>query len=136
MALKWHHKNISNKIIVVIEFWWSLDTFFGLFDCDCTQNHVSFNHYILNFFTFTLLLHTHTFTFTKRQCTNMVPCKFFVGVWMEVYILYTISLLWLYLFVIYFNWFVRASQSSMFFVYHVATLIASSHKNIMFPKNK
>jgi len=37
MALKWHHKNISNKIIIFIEFWWSLDMFFSLFDCDYTH---------------------------------------------------------------------------------------------------
>jgi hypothetical protein len=65
MALKWHHKNISNKSILFIEFWWSLDMFFGSFDCDCTENHVSFNHYILNFFTFTLLLHTHVYIYQK-----------------------------------------------------------------------
>jgi len=35
-ALKWHHKNISNKIIVFIEFLWSPDVLFGLFDCDYT----------------------------------------------------------------------------------------------------
>jgi hypothetical protein len=37
MALKWQHKNISNKIIVFIEFWWSPNVFFGSFDCDCTH---------------------------------------------------------------------------------------------------
>jgi len=30
MALKWHHKNISNKIIVFIEFWQSPNVLFGL----------------------------------------------------------------------------------------------------------
>jgi hypothetical protein len=80
MALKWHHKNISNKITVFIEFWRLLNMFFGSFDCDCTKNHVSFNHLHSSFFTFTLLLHTHIFTLTKGQCTNMVPCKCFIGV--------------------------------------------------------
>jgi len=37
MALKWHHKNISNKITVFIKFRWLLDMFFGLFDCDYTH---------------------------------------------------------------------------------------------------
>jgi hypothetical protein len=37
MALKWHHKNIFNKITIFIEFWWSLDVLFGSFDCDYTQ---------------------------------------------------------------------------------------------------
>jgi hypothetical protein len=36
MALKWHHKNISNKIIIFIEFWWSPNVLFGLLDCDYT----------------------------------------------------------------------------------------------------
>jgi hypothetical protein len=36
MALMWHCKNISNKIIIFIKFWRSLDVFFGSFDCDCT----------------------------------------------------------------------------------------------------
>ncbi len=36
MALKWHHKNISNKIIDFINFWWSHDVLFGSFDCDYT----------------------------------------------------------------------------------------------------
>jgi hypothetical protein len=34
MALKWHHKNISNKIIIFIKFWQSPDVLFGSFDCD------------------------------------------------------------------------------------------------------
>jgi len=91
MALKWQHKDISNKITVFIEFWWLFNMFFSSFDCDCTQNHVSFNHLHSYFFIFTLLLHTHIFTLTKGQCTNMVPCKCFIGVWVEVYILYTIN---------------------------------------------
>jgi hypothetical protein len=37
MALKWHHKNISNKIVVFIEFWQLLDVFFGSIDCDYTH---------------------------------------------------------------------------------------------------
>jgi hypothetical protein len=37
MALKWYHKNISNKITVFIEFWWSPDVLFGSFDCDYTH---------------------------------------------------------------------------------------------------
>jgi hypothetical protein len=36
MALKWNHKNISNKIMVFIEFWWLPNMFFGSFDCDYT----------------------------------------------------------------------------------------------------
>ncbi len=36
MALNWHHKNISNKIIVFLEFWQLLYVLFGSFDCDCT----------------------------------------------------------------------------------------------------
>ncbi len=32
MTLKWHHKNISNKITILIEFWYLLDMFFRLFD--------------------------------------------------------------------------------------------------------
>jgi hypothetical protein len=91
MALKWHHKNIYNKITVFIEFWRLLDMFFGSIDYGCTQNHVSLIIYILYFFMFTLLLHTHIFTLTKGQCTNMVPCKCFIGVWVEVYILYIIN---------------------------------------------
>jgi hypothetical protein len=41
MSLKWHHKNISNKIIIFIKFWRSPNMLFGLFDYDCTQllNH-------------------------------------------------------------------------------------------------
>jgi len=27
MVLKWHHKTISNTIIIFIEFWWALDIF-------------------------------------------------------------------------------------------------------------
>jgi hypothetical protein len=55
MALKWHHKNISNKIIVLKEFWWSSDMVFGLFDCDCTLDNnlnlfwLRFNFTIMNF---------------------------------------------------------------------------------------
>jgi len=37
MALKWHHKNISNKIIVFIKFWQFPNVFFGSFDCDYTH---------------------------------------------------------------------------------------------------
>jgi hypothetical protein len=37
MALKWHHKNIPNKITIFIEFGQPLDVLFGLFDCDYTQ---------------------------------------------------------------------------------------------------
>ncbi len=37
MALKWHHKNVFNKIIIFIEFWWSPNMFFGPFDCDYTH---------------------------------------------------------------------------------------------------
>ncbi len=36
MALKRNHKNIYNKIIVFIEFWWSPNLSFGSFDCDYT----------------------------------------------------------------------------------------------------
>jgi hypothetical protein len=36
MTLKWHHKNIFNKIAVFIKFWWLPNVFFGSFDCDCT----------------------------------------------------------------------------------------------------
>jgi hypothetical protein len=36
LTLKWHHKNISNKITIFIEFWCSLDMLFSSFDCDCT----------------------------------------------------------------------------------------------------
>jgi len=36
MALKWHHKNIFNKITIFIEFWCLPDMFFSLFDCDYT----------------------------------------------------------------------------------------------------
>jgi hypothetical protein len=41
MALKWHHKNTSNKIIVFIEFWQSSDVFFDSLDCDCTHYYYS-----------------------------------------------------------------------------------------------
>jgi hypothetical protein len=41
MALKWHHKNISNKIIILIEFWWSHNVFFGSFDCDYTLKYIN-----------------------------------------------------------------------------------------------
>ncbi len=37
MVLKWHHKNISNKIIIFIKFWRSPDVLFDLFNCDCTH---------------------------------------------------------------------------------------------------
>jgi len=37
MALKWHHKNISNKITIFIEFWELPNMFFGSFDCDYTR---------------------------------------------------------------------------------------------------
>ncbi len=37
MALKWHHKNISNKIAIFIEFWQSPNVLFASFDCDYTQ---------------------------------------------------------------------------------------------------
>jgi hypothetical protein len=37
MTLKWHHKNISNKITVFIKLWQSFDMFFGLIDCDYTH---------------------------------------------------------------------------------------------------
>jgi hypothetical protein len=40
MALKWHHKDISNKIAVFIKFWSLFDMFFGSFDCDCTLMHI------------------------------------------------------------------------------------------------
>jgi len=36
MTLKWHHKNMSNKITIVIEFWWLPNVLFGSFDCDYT----------------------------------------------------------------------------------------------------
>jgi hypothetical protein len=41
LALKWHHKNISNKVIVLKEFWQSFNMVFDLFDCDYTLFHVS-----------------------------------------------------------------------------------------------
>jgi hypothetical protein len=47
MALKWHHKNISNKITILKEFWWLFNMVFGLFDCDCTLNK---NLFWLNLF--------------------------------------------------------------------------------------
>jgi hypothetical protein len=34
MALKWHHKNIFNKIIVFTNFWQLVDVLFDSFDCD------------------------------------------------------------------------------------------------------
>jgi hypothetical protein len=37
MTLKWHHKNISNKIIVFIKFWQLPNVFFSLFNCDYTH---------------------------------------------------------------------------------------------------
>jgi hypothetical protein len=40
MALKWHHKNISNKIIVFMEFWRSPNVLFDSFDYDCTLGHL------------------------------------------------------------------------------------------------
>jgi len=55
MVLKWHHKNISNKIIVFIKFWWSPDVFFGSFYydyipfifaptlCELTKNIIRWN---------------------------------------------------------------------------------------------
>jgi hypothetical protein len=36
MTLKWNHKNIYNKIIVFVEFWWLPNLLFGSFDCDYT----------------------------------------------------------------------------------------------------
>jgi hypothetical protein len=36
MALKWHHKNIYNKIIVFINFWQVPNVFFASFDYDYT----------------------------------------------------------------------------------------------------
>ncbi len=36
MALKWYHKNISNKIIIFSEFWQSPNVLFDSFDCDYT----------------------------------------------------------------------------------------------------
>jgi hypothetical protein len=36
MALKWHHKNISNKITIFIEFWRLPSVLFDSFDCDYT----------------------------------------------------------------------------------------------------
>jgi hypothetical protein len=36
MAIMWHHKNISNKITIFIEFWWLLEVLFGSFHCDYT----------------------------------------------------------------------------------------------------
>jgi hypothetical protein len=55
MASKWHHKNISYKIIVLKEFQWSSDMVFGLFDCDCTLDNnlkfiwLNFNLIFMNF---------------------------------------------------------------------------------------
>jgi hypothetical protein len=37
MALKWHHKNIFNKITVFVKFWQSPNMFFDSFDCDYTR---------------------------------------------------------------------------------------------------
>ncbi len=37
MALKWHHKNTSNKITIFIKFWQTPNIFFGLFNCDYTH---------------------------------------------------------------------------------------------------
>ncbi len=51
MGLKWHHKNISNKIIVFKELWRVLHMVFGLFDCDCTHWRVLIlDHWKLYFF--------------------------------------------------------------------------------------
>jgi hypothetical protein len=38
MTLKWHQKNITNKIIIFIEIWYWLIVFFDLFDYECTQS--------------------------------------------------------------------------------------------------
>jgi hypothetical protein len=40
MTLKWHHKNISNKITIFIEFWQLLEVFFGSFDYDYTHRAI------------------------------------------------------------------------------------------------
>jgi hypothetical protein len=37
MALKWHHKNISNEVTILKKFWQSFNMFFGSFDCDYTH---------------------------------------------------------------------------------------------------
>jgi hypothetical protein len=54
MALKWHHKNISNKVTILKEFWWSFDMAFSSFDYDCThkvqpirKNHNHLFYFIL-----------------------------------------------------------------------------------------
>jgi hypothetical protein len=48
MALKWHHKNISNKIIVFIEFRLSPNMLFGLFDYDYTHFDILFLYSFMN----------------------------------------------------------------------------------------
>ncbi len=39
MGLKWHHKNIYNKIIVFKELWRLSNMVFGSIDYDCTHPH-------------------------------------------------------------------------------------------------
>jgi len=46
MTLKWHHKNISNKIIVLKKIWQLFDMVFGSFDFDCTPKSIFFFHFI------------------------------------------------------------------------------------------
>ncbi len=41
LALKWYPKNISNKVIVLKEFWQLFNMVFDSFDCDYTLFHVS-----------------------------------------------------------------------------------------------
>jgi hypothetical protein len=52
MALKWHHKNISNKIVVLIEFLRSPNVLFGLFDYDCNHFGTLFLYSLMNFGSF------------------------------------------------------------------------------------
>jgi hypothetical protein len=44
IALKWHHKNISNKVTILKKFWPSSNMVLGLFDCDYTHI-VVVNHF-------------------------------------------------------------------------------------------
>jgi len=47
MTLKWHQKNISNKIIVLKKNWQLSEMVFGLFDFDYTPKLNYFFHFII-----------------------------------------------------------------------------------------
>jgi len=77
MALMWHHKNITNKITIFIEFWRSPYVFFGSFDCDCTLLIINIKFKPMKSF---IYIYPKTITYSK-MCARLMLMNIIKNVW-------------------------------------------------------